>query len=175
MDNILDVLKTSSVDLTIIDIAQKMDIDRHTAAKRLESLRSQGLVDFRTVGKSKLWRLSNPLIGVLKNNSSISDSMKGIISSLQGHVNIQSEDHSVIWSNDLMKKCHAIESDRSLCKNCPVEKTFRTGKPTEVVMKEWNHMKNVKIIAQPIKDDKNHTIAVMEIIKNIDNKNIKRQ
>ena len=61
-------------DLTINAIASIINVDRHTAAKNLEVLKGQGLIDYRDSGKSKLWSMAeSPLLNSLKrtNQSSI--------------------------------------------------------------------------------------------------------
>ena len=56
---ILTLLKHSNIKnqrLTINQIAESLNIDRHTAAKHLESMRSKGLIDYKNVAKSKIGR-----------------------------------------------------------------------------------------------------------------------
>jgi predicted transcriptional regulator len=157
---ILDLLKDLEEDITINEISKAVDVDRHTAAKRLDVLKSKGLVEYRNIGKSKVWKISkSPFLNALRNNDDISNNIKSILQHIDGHVNIQDKEQ-VIWSNTKKNNCC---SGGKKCKDCAVKKTFRTGK-TESTMGNISK-KKVKIIAQPIKDTKNNTIAVMEIIR----------
>ncbi|MGV8171118.1 MAG: winged helix-turn-helix domain-containing protein [Candidatus Woesearchaeota archaeon] len=157
---ILNLLKDKEEDITINDIAKAVNADRHTAAKRLDILKSKGLVEYRTIGKSKVWKISkSPFLNALKNNDDISNNIKSILQHIDGQVNIQDKD-KIIWSNNNKNNCC---SDGKKCKDCAVEKTFKTGK-TESLTRGWSK-KKIKIITQPIKDRNNNTVAVMEIIR----------
>ena len=157
---ILDLLKDKDEDITINDIANDIKADRHTAAKHLEMLKSKGLVEYRTIGKSKVWKISkSPFLNALKNNDDISNNMKSILQHVDGQIHIQDRD-KIIWSNTKKNNCC---TDGEKCKDCAVEKTFKTGK-TESLTRGWSK-KKVKITTQPIKDSNNKTVAVVEIIR----------
>ena len=161
---ILNLLKDKDEDITINDIANGIKADRHTAAKHLEALKSKGLVEYRTIGKSKVWKLSkSPFLNALQNNDDISNNMKSILQHMDGHINIQDKD-KVIWSNTkkISNKNNCC-ADGQKCEDCIVEKTFKTGNSTSTLRK-WSK-KKVKITTQPIKDNKNNTVAVVEIIR----------
>jgi predicted transcriptional regulator len=162
---ILDLLKDKEEDITINEISSAVKIDRHTAAKRLEMLKGKGLVEYRTIGKSKVWKISkSPFLNALRNNDDISNNIKSMLQHMDGQINIQDKD-KIIWSNtqkNTSKKNNCC-SDGQKCKDCAVEKTFKTGK-VESSTRNWSK-KKIKIIAQPIKDRNNQTVAVMEIIK----------
>jgi predicted transcriptional regulator len=161
---ILNLLKDKEEDITINDIANNIQVDRHTAAKRLEILKSKGLVEYRTIGKSKVWKISkSPFLSALKNNDDISNNMKSILQHMDGHINIQDKD-KVLWSNNKNSKENNCCSNGKKCSDCAVEKTFRSGK-TESSLRNWSK-KKVKITTQPIKDSNNKTVAVVEIIRN---------
>lgn len=53
---ILKVLKTSPAGLQMEEIADKLGLTRHTIAKYLEILRAEGLIHFKKIGRSKLWK-----------------------------------------------------------------------------------------------------------------------
>jgi predicted transcriptional regulator len=160
---ILVLLKDKDEDITINDIAEHMKIDRHTAAKRLEMLKSKGLVEYRIVGKSKMWKVSkSPFLNALKSNDEISNTIKNILKHVEGEVHIKDK-KSVIWSNNKHHTSDACCSGNKKCKDCSVDKTFKTGN-SETSTKSWLKRK-VQIVTQPIKDDNNNTIAVIEIIK----------
>ena len=165
---IVDLLKNKEEDITISEIAETLKIDRHTAAKHLETLKASGLVEYRSIGKSKVWKISkNPFINALKNNDIISSNFKDILKSVDDHVSIQNKDFSVIWTNKNLgkHKCYEAAGSKNVCKNCPIEKTFKTGNSQSAVV-DW-HNKKVKIVARPIKDQNNNTIAVVEIVKDM--------
>ena len=52
---ILQLLENHSHDLTIEDISQKLKINRSTASKYLAILEATGHVQYRSVGKAKLF------------------------------------------------------------------------------------------------------------------------
>ncbi len=158
---ILNLLKDKEEDITINEIANSIKADRHTAAKRLEMLKSKGLVEYRTIGKSKVWKISkSPFLSALKNNDDISNNMKSILQHMDGHINIQDK-NKLLWSNNKDSKCCTSGDKR--CKDCAVEKTFKTGNSASTI-KNWSK-KKVKITTQPIKDSNNKTVAVVEIIR----------
>jgi len=157
---ILDLLKDKEEDITINDIAKEVNADRHTVAKRLDVLKSKGLVEYRNIGKSKVWKISkSPFLNALRNNDDISKNIKSILQHVDGQINIQDKD-KIIWSST---KDHNCCSGGKRCKDCAVDKTFKTGK-TESSTRKWSKRK-VKITTQPIKDNKNNTVAVVEIIR----------
>jgi predicted transcriptional regulator len=157
---ILDLLRGKEEDITINEIAKNIKADRHTAVKRLEMLKSKGLVEYRTIGKSKVWKISkSPFLNALKNNEDISNNIKSILQHVDGQVHII-DNNKVVWSNTKKNNCC---SDGHECKDCAVAKTLRTGRTASTT---GNLSKRkVKITTQPIKDSKNNTVAVMEIIK----------
>jgi predicted ArsR family transcriptional regulator len=158
---ILHLLKDKDEDITINEIATSVKVDRHTAAKRLEVLKSKGLVEYRTIGKSKVWKISkSPFLNALQNNDDISNNIKNILQHVDGQVNIQDK-NKMIWSNNGKHTC-CTPGDKK-CKDCAVEKTFKTGNSASTI-KNWSK-KKVKITTQPIKDQNNKTIAVVEIIR----------
>ncbi|HYD03732.1 MAG TPA: helix-turn-helix domain-containing protein [Alphaproteobacteria bacterium] len=168
---IIKLLSKAGSELTINDIASSMNIDRHTAAKNLEVLRGQGLINYREAGKSKLWKLSaSPLIDALQNkqNSILIDNFKDILHYVDEDINIQSKDLNTIWSNRTYnnkngQRCFERVGFAEKCKDCPIEKTFKTGKSESAIVNLNN--RKVEIVTKPIKDSNNNIIAVVEIIK----------
>lgn len=160
---ILHLLKEKEEDITISEIASELLADRHTIAKRLEVLQSKGLIEFRNVGKSKMWKLSkSPFLNALKNNDEISNNIKSLLQHMDGQVNIR-ERNKVVWSNN--KENHCCNPKDKKCKECNVDKTFKTGNSSTSI-KNWSKRK-VKIITEPIKDTNNNTIAVIEVIRDV--------
>ena len=123
---ILTLLKHSNIKnqrLTINQIAESLNIDRHTAAKHLESMRSKGLIDYKNVAKSKIWSINNkPLIS--KNTDSIDylaiNNFKEIIKNVDENISIQDKNFNVLWNNKKnmqnlnikFAKCHSIHAGR---------------------------------------------------------------
>ena len=54
---ILDILKKAEHSLTIIEIAEKSEINRITASKYLAVMEAKGYIKHRDVGKAKLFSL----------------------------------------------------------------------------------------------------------------------
>ena len=125
---ILVLLKDKNEDITINEIADQIKIDRHTAAKRLEILKSKGLVEYWIVGKSKMWKITkSPFLNALQNNDDISNNIKSILQHMDGQINIQDKD-KIIWSNSKKEKSQKDNccQDGKKCMDCAVEKTFKT-------------------------------------------------
>jgi len=160
---ILHLLKEREEDITISEIASSLQADRHTIAKRLDVLKGKGLIEFRSIGKSKMWKLSkSPFLNALKNNDDISNNIKSILQHMDGHINIQDK-NKVIWSNN--KDNHCCYPKGRKCKECSVDKTFKTGNSSTSI-KDWSKRK-VRIITEPIRDNNNNIVAVVEVIKDI--------
>ncbi len=69
MDNrekILDALKKSSMGLTTTEIQKTVNVSYPTLIKWLEVLRVEGLIDYRAIGKSRLWFASEKIRGLEK-------------------------------------------------------------------------------------------------------------
>jgi signal transduction histidine kinase len=83
------------------------------------------------------------------------------------------------WSNkgdylDLIgKKCFMeYYKEEVICENCPVEKTFSSGKPSHISKAYHEHDKGKTVLdisTFPIKDDKGEVIQVIEYIKDVTN------
>jgi len=168
-EKIISILKNNP--LKTQDIAEKIDIDRHTAVKYLESMESRGLISHVSKRRAKIWGIiDSPVIDMLKRKDIIGRQFGEILDSVDEHISIQDRKLEVIWKNQHARskkdslKCHEAYFDQShRCKNCPVERTFITGKPEMMELKFKNTIR--RIITKPIKDNNNETIAVVEIIK----------
>ncbi len=167
-EKILRLLRNKDEDITINDIAESIKAERHTTAKHLEVLKSRGLIEYRSIGKSKVWKISrSPFIKAIKTEDEVIKNFKDILNSVDNHISIQNPDFSVIWTNKNISqhKCYEAVGKDEKCKNCPIEKTFRTGQSTSALV-DWQN-KKVRIIAQPIKNSNNETVAVVEIVQNV--------
>lgn len=58
-DRILEVIRSSDVGLTTVDVAKRSDVSKTTVIKYLSVLRSEDQVEFVEVGPSKLWRIKS--------------------------------------------------------------------------------------------------------------------
>jgi len=165
---IINLLKDKEEDITISEIASSLAVDRHTAAKHLEVLKGKGLVECRNIGKSRVWKVSkNPFINALKNNDAVINNFKDILKQVDDHVNIQSKNLDTIWTNKNLSKhkCYETIGNGKKCKNCPIEKTFKSGSAHSAIFASDNG--KIRILTQPIKDSNNNTVAVVEIVKKI--------
>lgn len=163
---ILNVLKKRDT-TNILDLAETTNMDRHTVAKYLEILKTKGLVDYSTKGKSKLWKTSNNQFSeILGINEHISNQVLGILKNLDYNVSIQSKNYDIIWHNSKNKKgkCYEIKQGKKIpCKNCPSDKVFKTGKAEKRIIKQDGEEKT--IISEPIKNEEGKVIAVIELTK----------
>lgn len=149
---ILEILRNEKNDLHINDVAKKLGVDRHTASKHLEELKKIKLIKSRTIGKSKLYSIHDKPTNARQKTS------------------IQTNKHTILWQNKEesnkihSNKCYeAFLGKKEKCSNCPVEKTFITGDEYEETI---NHDgKDITVITKPIKNSRNDTIAVVEVVK----------
>ncbi|MFA5797154.1 MAG: helix-turn-helix domain-containing protein [Candidatus Woesearchaeota archaeon] len=151
---ILVMLRKSESGLTINQISLHAKKDRHTIAKYLEKMQSQGLIEMRTRGKSKIYSITeSSLISAMKKNDSLAAELSQVFQALDQKVMLKTK-------NDLINynRCFEHAGNNAVCKNCPVEETFKTGKSSTT------RGKYADITAHPITKD-NDVIAVVEIIK----------
>ncbi len=164
--SIIKSLQDKKEDITINHIAMDAGVDRHTAAKHLASLENLGIVMHREVGKSKMWKLSpSPLLSIISGDTPIRKELTNMLGLLDERINIQSKEFEIIWTNrneeDVTKKCYEIMMHKGeQCIDCPVKKTFETGKQQKLVCN------NVEVISEPVKDNAGETIAVINVFKN---------
>ncbi|MGV8163077.1 MAG: hypothetical protein ACP5N2_07130 [Candidatus Nanoarchaeia archaeon] len=164
---IIVLLKDKSMQTT--SIAGILGIERHTAVKYLESMESRGLLKHATKRRAKIWALTEaPVLNMLKRKDKAGLQLAEIFDLIDEHISIKNKQFETIWRNQQAENsdisCHETHfNSKERCKNCPVEKTFKTGKAESLEIR-FNDKKH-KIITRPIKDDNNQTIAVVEIIK----------
>jgi Mn-dependent DtxR family transcriptional regulator len=159
--------------LNTLEIASRLNIDRHTAIKYLEAMESKGVIHKEIKRRAKVWKLSDSAIGDFLNKNDIaSKQLKDILNTVDHHISIQDKNLGIIWKNDYAKtknkavKCHeAYFESACKCDNCPVEKTFSTGKSETREFKTPSGLR--KITTRPLKDENDETLAVVEIIKDI--------
>lgn len=170
---ILSILKKKQQNT--LEIAAHLKLDRHTVIKYLELMENKGLVRKEIKRRAKIWSVStSPIADVLKRKDIVSKQLADILDTIDHHISIQDKKLDVIWKNNYAiskknsLKCHEAYFDRMhRCKNCPVEKTFSSGKSETKEMKIPGGIR--KIITKPLKDENNNTMAVVEIIKELKN------
>ncbi len=171
-ESIISLLKKES--LQTIDVAARLGIERHTAVKYLETMESRGVVCHDIKRRAKIWSAASPnIVSALKKNDPLIKQFTSILDDVDEHINIQNKNHEIIWKNkfarnDMLRCWNSAEgkikwNSSKKCDNCPVEHAFLTGK--QLFKEKSCHGKNKKIIAKPIKDENNKTVAVVEIIK----------
>jgi histidine kinase len=161
--------------MNTLEIAAILKVDRHTAIKYLESMEGKGLIRKEIKRRAKVWTISDsPIADVLKRKDIVSKQLADILDTVDQHISIQDKKFQIIWKNNYAKskknieknslKCHEAYFDQNhRCINCPVEKTFASGKSETKEVKIPGGTR--KIITKPLKDGNNNTMAVVEIIK----------
>ncbi len=156
--SILQLLQQKDEGLATPEIYTQIGRERHTVAKYLEQLHAEGLIQYRQIGKTKLWTMAPaPLLAVLQKDDALSHGLKSMLSSLQQEISIISKDHKVIWSNT-SNKTHCFEKygKHEVCSGCPAKKVLTEGK-TRSIQLESTHLQ-----LAPLKDAAGKTIAFIE-------------
>lgn len=161
---IINLFKKNS-ELTISQTAKKLGIERHTAAKYLKAMRDKGSLTRRTKGRSKIYTLSKTtLFKFLQENTLISQEVKNILKQIPTKISIQDKNYNIIYSNIAKpgQKCYQAYANRNTkCPNCPAEKTLQTGTTNTTKVNALQTQVQIK----PIKNTKQETIGVMEVIQ----------
>ncbi|MBI2107332.1 PAS domain-containing protein [Candidatus Woesearchaeota archaeon] len=168
-NDILKVIKDKKDRISTKEIAEKIKLERHTLVKYLNVLKSKGLIECQTLGRTNLWHLAkSPVISIIKEETPI----KEVLNAFDDGITILDKDNKVIWANDAIKSkgshCYENYSEES-CKDCPAIKTFKTGKKHRTINTYTKNGKKVsyELTTSPIKDQEQKTIAVMEISRKL--------
>ncbi|MFT4261216.1 MAG: helix-turn-helix domain-containing protein [Candidatus Woesearchaeota archaeon] len=163
---ILAVLKNDNY--TISEIANLLKIERHTVSRYLQGLEAKGEVSYIVKGKSKIYSLTNnPFLEIITSNNKVSTQLKEVLSKVNDHISIQDSNYKVIWNNKTNsgQECFRIYANRETkCDNCPVDEVLSSGMAKKRVV---NMSEKLEVEILPIKDQKNNTIAVVEIGRKI--------
>ncbi len=165
---ILEIIRNSKEEIPTQEIAKKLNLERHTTSKYLEILQSKGLIECRVIGRTKLWHSSSsPVLSIIKDENPFRE----VLNAFDEGITIIDENREVIWANNKMGKnsfCYESYSNEH-CKDCPAVKTFKTGKKHKTINTYIKNGKNVsyELTTSPIKDNKERTIAVMEVSRRI--------
>ncbi|MFP4567518.1 MAG: hypothetical protein ACLFN8_01100 [Candidatus Woesearchaeota archaeon] len=167
-DKILKALKRKG-EQNILDLASNIKSDRHTVAKYLEILKSKGLVDFVSRGKSKIWCLTqNKLSQLIGASDFISSQVLRTLNKLDFDVSIQSKNYDIIWHNSKVEsgKCYEVKRGKKVpCRNCPSTKVFELGVSQRSLIKKQGQ--EFLVLSEPIKNERGIVVAVLEITKNV--------
>lgn len=123
--DIYELLQASKQGLTISQVADIMNIERHTAAKFLEGLAGLGVCEYTTIGKSKVWKaIDSPLFTMMNKDTPVSSELKWLLQEMDEHVTIQDGNNTILWSNkpeSTGKKCYEVFANKNcVCENCEV-------------------------------------------------------
>lgn len=163
------LLEEQKQGLTTHECAERLDVDRHTLAKYLESLRGEGLVEYRQVGKAKLWSVtSSPLLTLLSKNDPLGRSIKELFNQLDEKILLVTRDRKVVWSNVHATsaqgaRCFENYQKSEICTGCPAEKSFKSGIKESTVLHVGTEHAAISTI--PIKDHAGQTVAFLEVVK----------
>jgi Mn-dependent DtxR family transcriptional regulator len=147
--------------MTISGLAAALGKERHTVAKYLESMQSQGLVTYKTIGKAKLYaKTASPLLNILSSKHALTKEVQELLKLAKATIRIKQPDMTTSWSNKTeTKKCHEQLGNACMCKTCPVEKSFTDGKT------HTSKISGKEIISKPIVNEHGKTIAVFEVVQ----------
>jgi len=166
---ILEVVKDAKEKISIKEIVTKLNLERHTLAKYLNILKSKGLIDCQTIGRTQLWYFTKTsAISIIKENAPI----KEVLNAFDDGIIIMDKNKKVIWANDSIgdKRDYCYESySEEHCKDCPAVKTFKTGKKHKAINTYTKNGKKIsyELVTSPIKDNERKTIAVMEVSRKL--------
>ena len=156
--NIQEVLREPK---TINQVAEELRMERHTVAKKLESLEARGVVKIKLFGRSKIYSLSeNPLVEALKKEDEFSEELKSFLNKVTKRVSLHDQEYNILFSNKKSKgKCYEIFAHRnSVCPECPAIEVMKTGES-----KERNVEGLGKVKIHPVKSSKNQVNGVIEV------------
>ena len=165
---ILEIIKQSKDKIPTQDIAKLLNLERHTTSKYLEIMQSKGLIQYKTIGRTKVWFLTeSPVLSIIKDGNPFRD----VLNSFEEGITIMDENKSVIWANNKVgKKAYCYETySKEHCKDCPAIQTFKTGKQYKTINTYTKNGKKVsyELTTSPIKDNNEKTVAVMEVSRRI--------
>jgi len=173
---ILDFIANAKEPIHSTEIANSLGINRVTITKYLSVLHSKGIVSYKNIGMAKVWvAVENPVLRAFELND-VSNTTVQTLNGLGQSVCVLDRGFGVVWMNKEMEKVHGklaglnghkcfdvFHQEEDICRNCPVEKTFETGKPQSASLKKKGAV--LEISASPLKDQKGRTIAVLKMAR----------
>jgi hypothetical protein len=165
--DVLGLLEKNEKGLLTNEIASNLKLDRHTVSKYLHVLKEKGLIEFREIGKAKLWGISNQnkFDQLIEMSGKLGLDLTEIFSSLSDNVFVVDRNKDVVWSKNRLDICYAHHDKKDMCKNCIVEKTFSSGKKDISIINSKNGKVELKTF--PVKDQKGNTTAVVEFSRRL--------
>ncbi|GEM_PF-3064828 len=166
---ILNVLRMSDQGKTTNELCSALHSERHTLTKYLESLRAENVIEYKQIGRTKLWSYNKtPLISILNTTNQISDSFKELLNNLDDKIYFVNKDKHILWANNKVKelqgrKCYENFHENTVCQNCPAEKAMISGNKESHIRDFNDH--HVLISTVPVKDVNGQTVAFLEIVK----------
>lgn len=128
------VLQALQQPRTITEVADHLGLERHTIAKRLETLRAQGLADYATEGRAKVWhRTNNALLTMLQRDNHLSEEIKNAFRAIGG-ITVHDKNQNVVFTTtqNTGKKCYEVIYQRQQpCPDCPLT-TSNTDKEVTI-------------------------------------------
>ncbi len=170
---LLGILQAQKQGLTTQECAKQVGLDRHTIVKYLEALRSEGLVEFRQIGKAKVWTVTSaPFLALLSKDDPIGASIKEVLNQLDEQIFLVTKDRKVVWSNRHAQhvqgvRCFEKYQEHAICQGCPAEKTLQSGKKETMIVQAIDM--SVAVSTIPIKDQDGQTVAFLEVVKGVQN------
>ncbi|KWT84140.1 PAS domain-containing sensor histidine kinase [Candidatus Magnetominusculus xianensis] len=106
--------------------------------------------------------------------------MKTIIDAMQDYITIQDLEYNItfqceslksIFGNRLGEKCYCVyERNESVCEGCPIELSYKDGKPHMSLRKVQlpnGEIRYSEVTANPIRDADGNIVSCLEIVKNV--------
>lgn len=168
---LLQILEEQKQGLTTQECAGRVGLDRHTMIKYLEALRSEGVIDYRSIGKAKVWTLtSSPFLALLGKDDPVGTSIKELFNQLDEQIFVVTKDRKVVWSNRHAQHVQGVQcfekyKEKKICQGCPAERTLQSGKKESTTLQMVNAHIDVSTI--PIKDRGGQTVAFLEVVKGV--------
>lgn len=184
IEKILSFLKASKDGATPSDIARKTSINRMTVSKYLNILKVIHFVDYKEVGMSKVYFITQaPVFKGLDNWDSTSP-IKKMVDDFGVGVVITDKDMNIKWFNKYVEKrtgkrpeqfkekpCYAIFRGKSEeCSNCPAKKTLSDGKAhkeLKTIPGKDGEKVSLMVITSPLKDIHGKINGVLEMIVDV--------
>ena len=111
--------------MTINEISDQLNFNRHTTSKYLSVLESQGVVKFDAIGKSKKFALRNNNDVSYNHNLIFNSNFNSVLNLIDEKIIVRDLNHNITFANfdfDSKAKCHKLLAGSDIpCPNCPVD------------------------------------------------------
>lgn len=182
-EKLIELIRKEEHGISITEISEKLELERHTLAKYLDVLYSNGVVEFKQMGMSRLWYATkSPIMKLVNGDDELSRCFRSVLNSFDEGIAIVSPDMRVIWSNDAMKRfsdkstiigteCFkAYRQNNKLCNECPATHTLRSGEKhsnIQITIDENGNRDVFELVTTSIKDYNGNIIGFMEKIRKL--------